>query len=447
MVIQFDSLGYEGLGKTLAWQGWVEYFMTGPHREPLYPFLISLSMRLSDVFPLSYYKIQTFFQLCILLGSLFLSSRILQKLKISPPTTAITILYMGFSPAIVNTALSLYSEILTFPFILGIILLGTHAWTTLGGGETAHTIQCALRLGILFIGVTLIKGIYEYIFVVFLLPFLYRLLWSFLSRNKAGCAHLALFLILFIFTFQTAMIGYKALNKKYNDMFALTDSRADFSLYASAARRAEELSFRQILAGIAYTAGEGACRSFFREEECYFWSIHHYDSYGLTKLAEVSQEVPQEEVSSTMKSLAKGKVLEKPVQFAFLMGLEFVKMFFWESTKIGFVTYPSWLSGLYDFVLFKNALRLMVSLLSLFAFVYLWGYVIRSSHYIFRDPKKDILYPPIMFFLLLIITSHNGLYAIFMTIPRFALPLAPLYVLAITLAVKRMIVSRQKFLP
>jgi len=48
MVIKFDAIGYEKLGRLIFTEGWDAYFQTGPHREPLYPWLISLSMHISS---------------------------------------------------------------------------------------------------------------------------------------------------------------------------------------------------------------------------------------------------------------------------------------------------------------------------------------------------------------------------------------------------------------
>jgi len=43
MIIEYDAIAYESLGKMLAQQGWVEFFRSGPHREPFYPaWLLSL---------------------------------------------------------------------------------------------------------------------------------------------------------------------------------------------------------------------------------------------------------------------------------------------------------------------------------------------------------------------------------------------------------------------
>ena len=82
MYIVFDAKGYEGLGKMLHEKGWVEFFRTGPHREPLYPLLISVSMHLADIFSCSYEVITKFLQVVLLFSTQFLLLIALRQLKV-----------------------------------------------------------------------------------------------------------------------------------------------------------------------------------------------------------------------------------------------------------------------------------------------------------------------------------------------------------------------------
>jgi len=54
MAIVFDSINYVALGKMLYAHGWIDYFKTGPNREPLYPLLIALSMHIEHFTGLAY---------------------------------------------------------------------------------------------------------------------------------------------------------------------------------------------------------------------------------------------------------------------------------------------------------------------------------------------------------------------------------------------------------
>ena len=185
MIIRYDSLGYEALGTLITEKGWSEYFRGGSHQGTPLPFLISLSMKMSTFLPYSYYKIQTFIQLMILGLSQSLVFLIMQRHRVRGWIISLILLYMAFSPAIINSAFSLYSEILTFPFILGILLCAAHSFRKLEDAKARHIIFYALLLGVLFTGVTLVKGIYEYIFYFVLFSsFLSSFAHSFLKRKR-----------------------------------------------------------------------------------------------------------------------------------------------------------------------------------------------------------------------------------------------------------------------
>ena len=111
MLILYDAFGYEQLGTIIYQQGWGEFFRAGPSREPFYPFLISVSMHIADACSVSYHSIQKIIQILFLLTSQFLVLKILKNLRVQPLLCALTILYLGFSPALVNAAFSLFSEI------------------------------------------------------------------------------------------------------------------------------------------------------------------------------------------------------------------------------------------------------------------------------------------------------------------------------------------------
>ena len=110
-----------------------------------------------------------------------LTFSILKKLRIPTAITALTLLYLGFSPAIVNSALTLYSEIFTYPFILGIILMGARVWELVQKDYSPRLLLCSLGIGILFVAIMFVKAIFEYILLIFLVPFFYLLLKSLLT--------------------------------------------------------------------------------------------------------------------------------------------------------------------------------------------------------------------------------------------------------------------------
>src|SRR3989338_8297690 len=58
MVIVYDAMAFERLGKMIYQSGLVEYFRTGPHNEPFFPLLIAFSMRVADFSSIPYQTIQ-----------------------------------------------------------------------------------------------------------------------------------------------------------------------------------------------------------------------------------------------------------------------------------------------------------------------------------------------------------------------------------------------------
>jgi len=127
-VLSCDANLYDLLGKMVHNKGWAHYFSQGPLQEPLFPLIISWSLRLSELFGPSYLAFQKGFQLFWLFITQLLTLNILRQLRINRRLGAAVIFYLGFSPALVNSALSLYSEIVVYPFVLGMVIAGSRAW-------------------------------------------------------------------------------------------------------------------------------------------------------------------------------------------------------------------------------------------------------------------------------------------------------------------------------
>lgn len=429
MVIAHDSIGYQSLGRLIHESGWIGFFQNGPNREPLYPFIISLSMGLGKLFSVPYQPFLKIIQLSLLFLTQILSLKILQNLNVRKNLASLCIFYLGFSPALINAALSIYSEIATLPLVLGIVLSATYLWRSFETGRTFEIIFKSILFTTLFITLTLVKGIYEFIFNIFLIPFLILFTHALFLKRKTRFINLLISLVIIILTFSISIHAYKHLNETYNGHFTLTDSRGAYSIYSSAARRTENLTYKQVLAGMTYTAGQGACDRIFGKEDCYFWGISNYDSYGMSMLKETSEKYPKNQVDSVMLDLAKEKILQKPLQFTLLTVLEGVKMFFWESTQISFVEYAPWQTKLYAFGPFKDALRLLVSLLSLGGFFFTLINILKNRKKLLETSSPEGKSIQTIGFIVLIATCHIGIHSLFMTIPRFIFPIAPLYLI------------------
>lgn len=433
MIIRHDSLEYEYLGSLLHNQGWVEYFKTGPNREPLYPLIVSFSMTISEWLSYPYQKILTIIQVLILLLTQILTFILLKKARVNNYIIAAILLYLGLSPAIVNSGFSLYSEIATYPWILGIILFSIRSSKVIQEGKYFKIILTSILFGLCCVMITFVKGIFEFIIPIMIISLTFVLIKSF-WKNKKLILNSCLCILTVLIVFYSSILGYKFLNKIHNGFFALTN-RGTWALYASAARRVEKLTPERFLTAVAYIPGQGFCNAVFGGEACHFWGIEKLDSLGYAKLHEVIKEVPKNKIDDRLMSLTKEKILENPIQFTFLIGIDWLKMFFCESTKMGFVSYPNWLTKLFNFTPFKNGLRLVVSCLSLFAFLFLVVIVFKNRSVLFSIDTKKGQHIQTYFFTLLIIFLHVSLYSLFDTIPRFALPIAPLYLLTIGFSV------------
>ena len=148
MVIAMDAISYEKLGELIYRDGWLAYFRTGPNREPLYPFLISISMRIAGE---HYPVIQKIMQIFLLFFTQLLAFSILGKLKVREFFQFLVILYIGFSPAIVNSVFSLYYEILALPFVVAMILISTISWQAIRTGRAKQSFFLGFLSGVLFL--------------------------------------------------------------------------------------------------------------------------------------------------------------------------------------------------------------------------------------------------------------------------------------------------------
>lgn len=423
-ILVHDAQGYRDIGGVVYEKGALEYFRTGPNREPVYPFLVAAAMRLADMVSCSYESALKVFQIFILFLTQLLTFLLLQRMGISRLPTLLILFYIGFSPGLVNSALSVFSEIATYPFVLGIVLLSAAAWEMVQQEKKIFPIGVAL--GLVFAGMTLIKGIYEMIFPVFLLPFLYLGIRAY-RNNRRIFSNTVLFLVVTVLTFQFCIMSYKCLNKKYNGLFRLTD-RGAWALYGNTARRMETMTPKRVAAGLAYNVLEmDSCSSLLGREECSFWDLPYSDRLAREKNYEVMSTVPREQWDSRLLAASLEKILQNPFQYLALLSFDWIHMFFWESTRIGFVVYPDWMDHIFDHQFIKKGLRMLGGGFSLAASLYGGWIVYKNRRRLFLNGGQEQGSMPACFFALLIIFLHVGFYSLFSTLPRYALPIAPLF--------------------
>jgi len=443
MVIVFDAWVYEGLGRMIYHSGWIEYFKTGPNNEPVFPLLISFSMRVGDFFSISYQIVQTCLQILILFSSQLLVLFILRKIQISQGIQVLVILYMGISPALVNATFVLFSEIAIFPLILGVILISVKSWGFILSNKYKKIVLWGAYFALTFIIITSVKALFEYIFIAFMAPFLFLVLRSIFKRERKAFISSFLFIVVASLFFNAYLFSYKSLNQKYNGHFMLTD-RGPYILYGNIAKRSEPLTLNRFLSSLAVVPGDGVCYKLLDKDDCYFWSIFTAEKYGRPKLKELeSRGIPNSEINSVMVNLAKEKMLEHPFQQTFLLFIESFKMLFWESTKLGYVDYPPGLQKIFDFTPFKNGLRLLLFLMTFISIVYTLRYTIRNRNLLFNDHNSKNVEVHIFLFILVLILSYTGLYSLFMINTRYASPIAPLYLIMIGFTIQEMISNQR----
>ena len=430
MEIKFDAIGYEGLGSIIYHDGWIAYFKQGPSREPLYPFVVSLSMHAAEIFRVPYAVPQKIIQILTVFLTQILTLRILRKLQVKNSLQIFAILYLGFSPAIINSAFSLFSEIAAYPFVLAIILAARHLWISVRIKGYGQSFFAGLTLALFFLAATFTKGVFQGVLYFFLLPFILLAFYSALTHQKKICVTSVLSLLLIVIIFQSCFIGFKLMNKKYNGLFEFTD-RYGLAVYGNAAKRAKELNPRVFMAYLASVPGDGFCRQFFSVEECKYYSWESADRIWGYELPKLLAGVPPEKQTEKTIALAKDKIAKNPLQHFVLSGIEGMKMFFWESTHLGNVTYPIWLRTCYDFPVFKDGLRLTISLLTIYSFLFLIYFLFKNKTKLFQPPLANEPDYQLCFFIALMISSYTALYAVLHILTRFALPIAPLFIVCI----------------
>ncbi len=431
-----DAKAYEQLSQRIYQEGWISFFKKGPDREPVYLFLVSISIRIADRFGLSYQKIQTFFQILILLITQFLTYQLLRRLKIRDSIIAATLLYLGFSPAIVNSTFSLYSEIGTYPLMLGIILLSPQAWQVIHTSNYKSPIILGITMGMLAGLMALSRAIFEYIFLIFVLPYFYLAFKFLINKNKTSFIGSLLFLTTVLLIFNSFVIPYKCLNKIYNRHYTITD-RGPFILYNGAVNRTKRMTSKSFLIALTSVPGENVCRGLMGAKECDDRLLNFVDQAVSKGQELMGSGVPTEEIYPTMTQLALKEIRKNPFQYMLFNSLEGMKMLFWESTKIGFVHYPAWLNKMHSLTIFNYGLRLLMFLLTTASLLYLMNFIFKNRRALFDLKCQDRDIVPTLFLMVWMIILFIGFYTPTNVLTRYAFPIVPFYLATIAFGIEQ----------
>ncbi len=429
MLIVFDSIGYRDVGALIYEKGWIEFFKTGVHREPLYYCLIALSMKIGNVLSISYESVLKGIQILFLFISQLILFNLLSILRIRKTIKLLTVLYFGLSPAINNSALSMFSEIAVVPFVLMGVLFSFELGEAVIVGNAKDIVILSILNAFNFLMVTLGKGLFVYIFYLYcLLLIIFSVV--FLFKKNYFKMSLLMFATVFMFVlFAVPVHFYKDMNRKYNGFYKL--SSADLSIFlGSTYKRTEALNPRKLAAYLASVPGTGVCNLFFTKEECDYCDWYGSDAHRTKFLTWAYANIPAGQIDALTLKMSLGKIAQHPFRYFFLTSIEIFKMPFWESTQIGYVEYPRFMQSFYDWKPFRYGIRLGVALITIISFFFIACFVFRKRKEVLNR-SADARIERMLFLILLILSAFSGIYASCYVIPRYALPIASLYLLLI----------------
>ncbi len=428
--IVYDAVEYESLGELIYKKGWVEFFRIGPNREPLYPLSIAMSMCLADMLNVPYQKIQTFFQILILCSVQILAWKLMTVCFFKKWIKLLAVFYLGFSPAIVNAGFSLFSEILAMPFVLLIVIFAARFWKEVQTpGRNKRVVLTSIGLSFAFIGALCVKAVFQYIFYFFIVIFLMGAIGALLQNRKEVMKKIILGSLIMAALAGGFINGYKYMNKVSNGEFDFTD-RYHVILFGTAYKRVQPLSRDVWSAHFASILGNKFCESIVNKEACLYPQFFYADAVWPVILPPLLVGIPEDKAPSKIVQLSFEEIRKNPIQYFFLTYLESLKMAFWESTQIGFVHYPRWLNQLFLNKLFKDGIRLVIALLTYAGLFLVVLKIIKPRR---KPPEFNSAShaTPVLFCIFCIILSFTALYSMFAIMIRYALPIAPLYVICI----------------
>lgn len=445
-ILFYDALGYEELGRKLADHGWQEYFDSGPNREPLYPWFVSMAMRAAGFLGTNYTCILLPLQVLVLLLSLYLIYVLLQRLNIPRLGQAIVLIYAATSPVLVYFTFIVWSEVLTFVLVPLLVIVSLAAWEFCHG-PSADRVRAAAHgalVGLVMLGLTFVKVVTEMVAVFWVLPWAGAALyfWSRRDQRRAGVSLLTA--AGFICIYWTAVFAYQWTNYSHNGQFTLTN-RAAWALYGHTQRKMADLTLQQWKAAIAFAPHKDDCMRLLKDEAaCAYWDFYLSNDIGLQEEARLRKSgLSPQAVNTALVGESFKKMAGKPVQAAALMGIESLKFLFWEySARIEYAVYPRWVQSWYNLPFLYPLWRYGTAFVTLGALI--WGVIFlwRQRRVLLIAPHPLFKEASALFFMMYFISLFVFFYSFFCCSGRNALPLAPLYIALIAYAFKNLSTRR-----
>lgn len=428
-IIFNDAQGYVDLAQSFLHEDWKNYFITGPNREPLYPIVLALTMRWAEVLGASYATWQIMMQMGLLVLTQILTRRILQGLHVCDGLTAAAVLWIGFSPALVNSGLIVYSEILSYPLILWSMLNISRVWAHLPSRMTAvSAARSGALLGSTLLLTTLVKSSFEPITLAVILIYAISALLA-IKENPRSFKTALIIILTLVAVYQIPIVAIKLLNKKYNGNYTLT-GRASTALRGNTLRLVEApLNKNHLSSAASYIPGLEFCDQL-KLKECYYWSVPYLDLRIQRSNEEQAQQSGIEEVSGKNLADLAGMIFAHPLPYVLYSSMEGLKILFWEGTQTSYLTYPAVIEHFYQNRGVQYALRFVAAALSLAAIIYGWimTWKLRRHWWDLNDRDSSACS---VFWIMTVVTLYMLMMSRFYLIPRYALPIAPLFIVLI----------------
>jgi len=370
-IIAFDSVGYINLAHILYNPfEWDQYFRSGPTREPLYSLVISLSMHIGTWLSISYIYILKTLSLLLLALTMYLIHQLLKRINAAPWVQAGAVLYTGFSPVLINSALCVYSEIVTFPLITAAVYFGWKFMDSLSEGPSGSS-QPAWGLGLSLLGFTMTKGLGELLFPLFLCCLIIygwqNVTGSFLSFIKRSRRKILIVLLIFYIP----LLGFKSMNYLMNHHFTLTN-RANINVYGNLVHRSQvPLNLTAVTSNLlTVPISYDLCSKFYPDPVCYQWSMRASDQTFFDREAQLNKlHLSEAEKNKILFRELLQALTTKPLEQTLYFLQEGLKTFFWETSQGPFVVYPYWLERLFNNPWIVMLMSLGIGLLCFLAFL------------------------------------------------------------------------------
>jgi len=189
------------------------------------------------------------------------------------------------------------------------------------------------------------------------------------------------------------------------------------------------------------------CSSVFRDEECNSWNFIAQDNFAETKLIELSLKYKNNnDVNDELMSITKNLIITHPIHYTISSLIDSTKMLYWESTRIGYVTYPGWLSTIFNFVPVVIFFRIFPALVTFLGLLLSSIYLLKNRNQLNssfdHNPPQTIIICSIY----LMIIPYIALHSLITPVIRYIFPIAPLYLIIIAFCADSLLIrpNRQK---